>query len=226
MPASTASLAARDAVVDSLRASLTGAVNDSAGHRNRRREPSALSNAGWNSLGRPNTWSARTATFAERAENWKSASHTGMTVRSSIGIAMGSRPSLHADRRRRSSISDLRQDEQDAVRAKGVWPHPPAGGSRSRGWAGAARFVLVDTRCFLSSGTRAAHRAKPRPGCTLLRRGLAARCGARGEGERRRGASRDATPRSCSDRGRLESRGTARPRARALELPSPSRETS
>jgi len=130
------------------------------GHSDRAREPSALSKAGWSMIGRPrDPWSATHPDALLEAEGWNSKS------------SYAGRSHL----RQRTLIGYLPQGEQAADRA-GMFGHPTAKGYWSRG-DGALRSIL----------RRALLRAKPRPGCSVPRRGFAAQAALGREAERRNG---------------------------------------
>jgi hypothetical protein len=104
------------------------------GRSNRRREPSALSKAGWSTiLADPTPGRRYLRRFAGRAENWKFASHqhTGRAVRSCVHGA-GSCASTHVDGRRSASVNYLRGGEAGS-RSSRVSGHPTTKGSRLQG---------------------------------------------------------------------------------------------
>jgi len=156
---------------------------------NRRREPSALSKAGWSTILADLTpWSAMPPpTFAERAENWRFASHhhTGMTVRACDDVAGVSAHRFHVDGRRSAWSATCRKQGRKRVE-QGCLATPTTKGSRTRGLFRSPSLPFPWTRCFPSSGHSCRSSREARPGCVSPRR-ASRQCGAGERGAPPRG---------------------------------------
>jgi hypothetical protein len=139
--------------------------------------------------------------FAGRAENWKSASyhHTGTTVRSGVDVETVSRASAYIDRRRRISISYLREENAGSSSSTGVWPHPAAKAPVQ----GAEPKPFVPLQWARVASSRAAPPpliARSPVRLRIAPAGLRGICGAGERGAPLRGVKGDPTPRTCSNR--------------------------
>jgi hypothetical protein len=127
-------------------------ANGSANH-----PPSAKRVGAWWPTFRP--WSETHLDVLLEAQGWNSEFHRHRQARlACVSVGPWS-----------ANLDRLPAEGAQAVDRAGVFGHPTAKGSRSRGCDGALRF-------YPSGGPRhrPTHNAKPRPGCGLPRRGFAA----------------------------------------------------
>jgi hypothetical protein len=129
--------------------------------------------------------------FAERAENWKFASHhhTGMTVRACDDVAGVSAHRFHVDGRRSAWSATCRKQGRIAGRA-GVSGHPHHEGLPDQGLFRSPSLPFPWTRCFPSSGHSCRSSREARPGCVSPRR-ASRQCGAGERGAPPRGVEED-----------------------------------
>jgi hypothetical protein len=129
--------------------------------------------------------------FAERAENWKFASHhhTGMTVRACDDVAGVSAHRLHVNGRRSAWSATCGNQRRKRVE-QGCLATPTTKGSRTRGLFRSPSLPFPWTRCFPSSGHSCRSSREARPGCVSPRR-ASRQCGAGERGAPPRGVEED-----------------------------------